>query len=286
MKVAIVGPTGVLGRALVPLLLQRGHHVRALALSPARARDLFPQLQEAVACDLLAVDVAELASTLQGCDAAIHIATAIPRDPTTPGAWAVNTLLRTEGTRKLLDAALQAGVRRYIQQSITMAYPDHGDEWITEEAPLDTSPERAAICQPVVEMEQMVRDTPPQKLAWCILRGGMFVGRATFQEETFERLRDGQAVVPCDGSNYVSPVNVADMAGAVSRAVERAPAGSIFNVVDEPLRNGDYLDGLAEAIGAPRAPRAPSLPCPPSWRCSSRAIQTALGWRPSHGFFP
>lgn len=286
MKVAIVGPTGVLGRSLVPLLFKSGHTVRALALSPERAQALFPRLTHAIRCDLLGVSTSDLAAHLQGCDAAVHIATAIPRDPTAPNAWDTNTLLRTAGTRKLLDASLQAGVRRYLQQSITMAYPGHGDRWIAEETPLDNSPERADICGPVIEMEQMVRDTSPDALAWCILRGGQFVGKDTFQEDTIARLRSGDETVPCDGSNFVSLVNVADMARAIAAALNRAPPASTFNVVANPLRNADYLDRLAAAVGAPTPARDSSTFCPPSWRCSNTAAKEVLDWQPIHDPIP
>jgi len=53
MRVAVVGPTGVLGRALVPLLLEKGYSVRALARSPAKVRRMFPQVSEVIECDLL-----------------------------------------------------------------------------------------------------------------------------------------------------------------------------------------------------------------------------------------
>ena len=54
MRVAVAGPTGVLGRALVPLLLEKGHSVRALARTPETVRTLFPEVSEVLACDLLA----------------------------------------------------------------------------------------------------------------------------------------------------------------------------------------------------------------------------------------
>jgi len=38
-----------------------------------------------------------------------------------------------------------------------MAYPDHGDEWITEDMPLDTTPERAEVNASVIAMEDLVR---------------------------------------------------------------------------------------------------------------------------------
>ncbi len=148
MIVAVVGPTGVLGRALVPVLLQEGFTVRALALAPEKVRRLFPQVTEIFQCDLLSNPAGDLLPMLEGCEAAIHIATAIPRDFTAPHAMDTTNRLRTDGVRKLLDASLKAGVRRYIQQSITMAYPDHGDDWIGEEMSLDTSPARGRDLRP------------------------------------------------------------------------------------------------------------------------------------------
>lgn len=286
MRVALVGPTGVLGRALVPLLLQQGYTVRALARSAAKARALFPQVAEIVACDLLSNTAGELPSLLQGCEVVVHIATAIPRDSAAPNAWEANTRLRTDGVRMLLDASLAVGARRYIQQSITMAYPDHGDDWITEDMPLDSSPARARINAPVIAMEQLVRDTPPGKLPWCILRGANFVGKDTAQENRLERIRAGREVIACDGRNFLSLIHVSDMASAVVAAIENAPAGSVFNIAGEPLREGDYVDRLADAIGAPRPGRDSTAPCPPSWRCSSQAAKTTLKWSPAHHLIP
>lgn len=287
MKIAIVGPTGVLGRALIPMLLQNGNTVRALARSAVKAQSLFPQGVQVLECDLLSPEIGgSLPSLLDGCDAVAHIATAIPRDFTAPNAWDANTRLRTDGVRSLLDAARKAGVRRYIQQSITMAYPDMGDDWINEDTPLFTSPESAQTGSPVIAMEQMVRDTPLTELEWSILRGGSFVGKDTFQENLIERLRSGKETVPCDGRNFISLIHVMDIANAFTAALESASAGTIFNIVDEPIRNGDYLDQLADSIGAPRPGRNTTAECPPSWRCSNQAAKASLNWKPSHGIIP
>ena len=281
MTVFLAGATGVLGRALVPRLVARGHRVRAIARRRPLTR--LPEGVELIEADLLAADLRRL---VDGCDAVIHIATAIPSDPSTPGAWDDNARLRTSGTRRLLAAALACGVSRYVQQSIVMAYRDGGDAWLDEQAPLDDSPTRATVCGPVIEMETMIREVEPQTLAWTILRGGSFVGEGTGQRALIERLRDGTVVVAGDGSNYVSLVNVTDMAAAVAAAVQVAPAGSTFNLVDDPLRYGDYVDALADLIGVSRPVRAPKLPLPPSWRCTNRAAQTVLGWIPRERIWP
>lgn len=280
MKVCIFGATGVLGREMVPLFMRSGHELRIVARDPGKASGGV----EVVEGDLLAPGIEDkLPDIVAGCEAVIHAATAIPRDSSVPGAWTANTRLRTEGTRRLLDACLRAGVKRYVQQSIVMAYVDGGDRWLDESTPLDTSPQRARICGPVNEMESMVRETP---LEWCILRGGAFEGPGTSQDALVESIRAGREVVPCDGSYYISPINPADMAAAVVAAVERAPADSTYNIVAEPLRYGEYVDRIASLLGVPPPARDPSRSCPPSFRCSNEAAKRDLGWRPTHSIWP
>jgi len=289
MKLFIVGITGVLGRALLPLLTQRGDSVRTLARRPEQVQSLTLAGVEAQVGDLLAQEtVAQLPAIVQGCDAVLHIATAIPRNEGAAAshAWDITARLRTDGTRALLQAALASGVQRYIQQSIVMAYPDSGDQWIDESTPLDSSPTREAIVGPVRTMEQMVRATTIERLQWCILRGGAFVGPDTMQDNQIASLRSGRLSIACGGNNYLSLVHVADMAMAIVQALDSAPAGSTFNIVDDPVRNSDYLDHLADMLGLPHAARIPTRPCPPSYRCSSEAARTTLNWTPVEGIWP
>jgi 2-alkyl-3-oxoalkanoate reductase len=275
VRVFLAGATGALGRELVPRLVAGGHTVHAISRHASSAA--LPAAAKLIDADLLEDELTEI---VRGCDAVVHVATAIPSDPFAPDAWDMTARLRTAGTRRLLDAALACRVARYVQQSIVMAYRDGGDAWLDEHAPLDDSSERAAICKPVIDMEEMIRDVDPQALAWTILRGGSFVGAGTGEGKLIEKLRTGDLVVAGDGSNYVSMVNVADMARAVASSLELAPAGSTFNIVDEPLRYGDYVDAVADSIGAARPERVAKLPLPPSWRCTNRAAQTVLGWMP------
>ena len=289
MKVALVGATGILGRALIPQLLTK-HEVRALARKPDSIRTLFGAQVEALECDLLAPHIAnQLPALLAGCHVVIHAATAIP--PTAemgkPGAWDANTRLRLEGTAHLLAASLQVGAQVYLQQSITMAYPDSGDHWISEDVPFRSIDANGRpVNETVIEMERQVRAIPTAQLRWSILRGSIFVGKGTFQEDLIARLRAGSEKVACEGKSYLSLIHFEDMASAFVAAIDRAPAGSTFNVCDKPLRQRDYLDRLAEAVGAPKPPRDADAPCPISQRCANQAAQNALKWQPTHGVIP
>jgi nucleoside-diphosphate-sugar epimerase len=289
MKVAIVGATGVLGRALIPLLLAK-HEVRALARRPDSIYKQFGNQVEALECDLLAPGIAErLPALLAGCEVVIHAATAIPpvADMGKPGAWDANTRLRLEGTAHLLAATLQVGAQGYIQQSITMAYPDCGDRWISEDVPFRSTDDNGKpVNATVIAMERQVRAVPIDQLRWSILRGSSFVGKGTFQEDTIAGLRAGTEKVACEGKSYRSMIHFEDMASAGAAAVDRAPAGSTFNICDKPLRQRDYLDRLADAVGASRPQLDADAPCPISRRCANQAAQNALNWSPTHGVIP
>ncbi len=130
MEIFVTGATGVLGRAMVPLLLSAGHRVRGLARS-ANNDALLRQLgAEPVAVDL--ADAAGLRATLTGCDAVLHLATKIPPSSTARkgASWRENDRLRREGTNALVDAALAAGVPTLLYPSVTLLYPDSGERWL------------------------------------------------------------------------------------------------------------------------------------------------------------
>jgi len=76
------------------------------------------------------------------------------------------------------------------------------------------------------------------------------------------------------------------MASAVLAALKHAPNRSVFNIVDAPLREGEYLDRLADSLGVPRPARDETKLKPPSWRCSNRAAQSILHWSPTHSLIP
>jgi nucleoside-diphosphate-sugar epimerase len=288
MRIFVIGATGVLGRALIPRLQQAHHDIRTLVRSAEQAQRLQASGIEATVGEILQAETQQrLPEMVKGCEAVIHIATAIPlTNFSAPDAWETNTRLRTEGTRHLLDAALQVGAARYIQQSITLAYPDCGDVWLDEDQPFDTSQARAAICAPVIEMERMVRAVPSDRLQWSILRGGLFVGQTTGQEMLLERLRAGQVEIPGRGQNFLSPVHAADMAEAIALTLAHAPGGSIYHIVDQPLRYEDYITELADRLHLPHPPYNASLPEAPSYRCRNQRAREQLGWQPQHSIWP
>jgi nucleoside-diphosphate-sugar epimerase len=271
MQILVVGATGVLGRQVVPRLVERGHSVRAVVRRPEAAHGLAAAGVEIAAGDILEAE--SLLAAARGCDAALHLATAIPKPG---GDWSRNDRIRRDGTRNLLAAAAANGVRRYVQQSIVMLYGDTGQTSVDEAAPLQPSP----VIQSAADMEQMVQAAA---LDWCILRGGLFYGAGAGLEDGWRQAaRAGTLQLPGDGSDLISLIHVVDMARAVVLAVEGAPPGSIYNVVDdEPARYADLLAYVAAQVGSSPPPTGGPRRMA-SFGCSNAKIKRELGWQPAY----
>lgn len=271
MRVFVVGATGVLGRQVLPRLVERGHSVAAVARRAADVARLRRLGVDAYNGDIL--DAESLGEPLVGCDCALHLATAIPA-PGPQMDWSRNDSIRREGTSNLLAAASAQGVRRYVQQSITFLYGDAGNELVTEERPLHPG-ERISSA---FEMEEMVRSS---SLEWVMLRGGSFYGPGTGREDAWRRAADeGTLVLPGDGMALISLIRVEDMARAVVLAAESASAGATYNVVDDaPVSYGELYLYIAAQRMAPEPPAGG--PAVNSLGCSNAAIRDALDWTPA-----
>jgi NADH dehydrogenase len=104
--ILLTGGTGVVGSALLPMLLAEGHDVRCLVRDP---RKLGP---ERVRVQLSLADLGDprgLRHAVRGADTVIHLA-ATMRDQPPRRVEEVNAL----GTHRLLEACERAGVRRFV----------------------------------------------------------------------------------------------------------------------------------------------------------------------------
>jgi nucleoside-diphosphate-sugar epimerase len=271
MKVVVLGSTGVLGRNVLPRLMERGHQVRAVARRAERVQSLNNIGMEAVLGDILRPDT--LPAAVADCDAVVDLATAIPRAGH-PQDFTTNDRIRREGTRNLLDACHVSGVKRYIQQSVTLLYGDCGDKIVDETQKLQPT----SFVQSAYDMEMMVRESD---LDWCILRSGLLYGPGTWREETWrQEAREGRLGYFGDGGTYLSLIHVIDLARAVVMAIESAPAHSVYNVVDDkPVTMRDLYCYIAGSVGGldPVSRTSPGLL---SLGCSNRKLRSELGWEP------
>jgi nucleoside-diphosphate-sugar epimerase len=270
--IAVVGATGVLGRHVVPRLLEHGHAVRALVRDPLAGDRLRSLGVAAVLGDILRLDT--LTPALAGCDAVLHLATAVPR-PGQRRDFSANDRIRRDGTRNLLQACESAGVSRYLQQSIAMLQEGDGDAWTDETG----KPSLREVVRSAWDMEHMVQGS---RRDWLILRGGLFYGNGTGLDAAWrEAARRGDLTMPGDGRAFVSLVHVSDMAEALARAVD-GPSARILAVTDDcPMRYADLFGYIAALEGGP-SPRGGGPERLGSFRVPNDAAKSALGWRPHY----
>ncbi|MDB5367843.1 MAG: NAD-dependent dehydratase [Rhodospirillales bacterium] len=108
----VTGATGFVGAAVARALLAQGHQVRTLARANSDRRNLDGLKVEIATGDLL--DHASFAPALDGCEGLFHVAADYRLWIPDPGRmYAINV----EGTRGLMLAALDAGVKRIVHTS-------------------------------------------------------------------------------------------------------------------------------------------------------------------------
>jgi len=273
MKVLVAGASGVVGRALVPLLVGEGAEVVAVSRSDRGSAEFAALGVKTVTLDVF--DREAVFDVVRGIrpDTVIHQLTSLGnRD------FGEHARLRREGTRNLADASKEAGTRRMIAQSISWAYAG-GDEPAAEEEALDleAEPPRRTTVEAVAALESAVLEMPEA----VILRYGLFYGPGTwYAADGFmaDELRQGRLTATGGISSFV---HVSDAANAAVAAL-RWPSG-IYNIVDdEPAAATEWLPAFADAAGAPRPAETATRRA--DWeRGASNRKAAELGWRPRFG---
>src|SRR3984885_11276173 len=139
-RIFLAGASGAIGRRLTPLLHSSGHYVCGSTRLEANTGALRALGADPVVVDVFDASVLSRAVASARPDVVIHQLTDLPKDlnPREMGAAIVRTArIRSEGTRNLVRAAIAAGARRLVAQSIARACAP-GAEPHTETDPLDT----------------------------------------------------------------------------------------------------------------------------------------------------
>ncbi len=289
MRVAVTGATGVIGRSALPALVAAGHEVVGLARTPEKAALLTGLGATPVLTSLS--DHAGLVAMFTGADAVANFATNIPVGYAAlwPARWRTHDRLRTEGVRRVVAAARDAGVRRLVQESVSFLYADQGDEWITEDSPVAIT--RAT--EPASVGESHVQDYACGSRTGVVLRFGIIVGDDPLTRFQLRAVRHGRPIGLGSPDGWAHLVHTDDLGPAVVGALH-APSG-VYNVGAEPVRRVDLVGGFAEAAGREsidfmgplmtRLAGARVEPLARSLRISSDAFIAGSGWTPGRGSF-
>lgn len=285
-RVLVTGATGVVGRLAIPQLVAGGYRVTAVGRTPERRAELTALGAEAIALDIL--DPAEVRRALAGHDVVVNLATHMPASLLQVfwrRSWRENDRVRRDGSANLVDAAIAAGVSRFVQESFAPVYEDGGSRWIDEGWPQRPVPYNRTV----IDAERSAARFTANGGIGVVLRFAAFYGPDPFLRDMVRTVRRGFSPLPGRPDAYLSSVSHEDAAAAVVAALE-APAGAYNVTDDEPLERREWADALADAAGV----RHPRLL--PAWltglggslvellsrsqRITNRKLKSIGGWRP------
>lgn len=291
MKVLVAGPSGVVGRPTVRLLVEGGHEVVGLVRSEEKVGVVRALGATPILGDVL--DPESVTRAAQGVEAVVHLAVGLPTDPAPSRSdWATSDRRYVDGARNLIAAARAVGAHVYVQPSVLYVYGDHGEAWVDEKAP----PKGGPMAKGPLEGEAIALAANGDGLDAMVLRFGSLYGRDAWHTQFLvSQARERELPILGDGKAYWGLVHAEDAARATVLAMVDAPAGSIYNVADdEPVRMGELVAYLAEQLGAPPPRKVPTLAArvlagtdvvsllSSSIRLSNRRLKRDLGFAPSY----
>ena len=197
MPVVVTGASGGIGRALIPLLVERGE-VRAVVRSPRAAEDLRAVGAKAAVCDLDETSV--LATIMDGAHTVIHLAGGL--DLPDDAAYEASNL---GTTRDVLEAAGDAEVARFLLLSYPGASPGSSNAYLRAKGQAE---------------EAVLASGLDHLILRCTHVCGP--GQRWLEEMRAAAARPVAAVVVGSGRQRIAPVHVGDVSAALLAADDRA----------------------------------------------------------------
>jgi len=253
LRVTITGATGLIGRALIAALQDRGAQVTVLSRDPApasarlRAAGLAPV--ETVRWDLMNEPAPTQA--VAGREAVVHLAGENVAQRWTARAKEAIRESRVLGTRHLVAALRRAEPRprTLLSASATGYYGPHGDEPLDEEAPAGSD----FLAQVCVAWEAEAWKACELGVRVAQMRTGMVLdpdGGALAKMLPPFRLGVGGPVA--GGRQYVSWIHRDDLLGILTAALaDERWSGPINATAPEPQTNRDFSRALGHALRRP-----------------------------------
>lgn len=284
MKIFVTGASGYIGGSVAALLASRGHAVRGLIRSSAKAESV------------RAKGIKPVIGTLD--DAALLRAEAAAADAVINAADSDH-----QGAVEALLAGLAGTGKPFIHTSGTSLVGDEAmgepsEAIFTEETPVKPEPDKAHR----VALNRLIMEAAPgvRTIVLCnsLIYGGTLGAPAQSVQIpplVAQAKESGIARHIGRGLNIWSNVHIADMADLYLLALDKAPAGSFYYVENGEAAFGDLVRAIAKALGLGEAQSWPAEQAIARWgrelavfalgsnsRVRAGKARSELGWTPTH----
>ena len=251
MKILITGGTGLIGRHLIPRLLELGHSVIVVTRSPEKARqqldarvELWKGLNER--------------STLDGIDAVINLAgepiadkrlTEEQKQRLCNSRWHI--------TQKLVElfAASTQPPAVLISGSAAGYYGDLGEVVVTEEEP----PHNEFTHKLCARWEQIACEAQSDHTRVCLLRTGVVLApKGGILGKMAPPFKLGLGGPIGSGRQYLAWIHIDDMVNGIIWLLDNDLRGPFNMVSPYPVRNEQFAHALGHVLHRPAVLRAPA----------------------------
>jgi dihydroflavonol-4-reductase len=252
-RVVVTGGAGLVGRAVVRFLRERGDTVVALVRDPGRAPFLTELGADLVTSDLASVE--EIAEQLQGADAAIHAA----------GSYRVGITKAERGamwdanvgtTTRMLDAAERAGTPRFVYVSTVNVFGNTHGRVVDETYRRDLA---EGFLSWYDETKYGAHEVAEQRIAAgapivIVLPSQVYgPGDRSVLGEQIRLAHEGRLRYRALDGFGIGFVHADDLAAGIIAALDRGEVGRSF-ILSGPRTTLDEVLGAAARLGGHRLP--------------------------------
>lgn len=241
MHVFLTGANGFVGSYVLPELVAAGHAARCLLRDPLVRLSVDGEGVERVEGDV--TDPDSLPGPMRGCDAVVHLVGIIDEKPSKGVTFEA---IHHQGARNVIDAARDAGIRRFVLMSANGARPDGVSEYQTTKW----------------KAEQYLENSEFDH--WTIVRPSIVFGDPGPDNIDFATRLARQLVKPFpilpvfgDGQYRMQPVSVEEVASALVQALtlEAANGRRYCAAGTESFPFTEVLDRIALGLGESPKPK-------------------------------
>lgn len=255
MEVLVTGSTGFIGAGLCRALIEAGHHVRAFHRTTSNLRLLADLPVEHVTGDLLHPET--IADAMLGVQVVFHTAALMGAAQQDPGRYYAITV---EGTRAVMQAALEKGIERLVhtssvsalgvpaRQPARWAQPALMDEHNTWNYRKDYWPYGYAKYLAEMEVQKAVADG----LDAVIVNPSMVLGAGDiYRQSRSIVVQIARRRLPVSVEGGLNIIHLQDVVSGHLAAMQRGKTGERYILSSDNLLINEFLQRVAAVAGVP-----------------------------------
>ena len=257
MKALVTGATGFVGSHIVRALNEAGHQARALHRSSSRMDALAGLEYDSALGDVTDLDALRVAS--HGCDWVFHVAAVADY-------WRADKThmldVNVEGTRRVLQAARENGVKRVIFTSSAAAVGFIKDRPANEADAFNQPPDRFPYGYSKALAEAIALEAVQTGQEVVILNPSVILGPGDLNVLSGDfvlKVKRLQWTIPVPPGG-ITVIDVRDVARMHLAAATHGHVGERYILGTAHYKHAEWLRLIAEVVGAAR-PRLPT----PAW---------------------